>query len=150
MYLYRVDGIPSGGRGAAFTPGVVENATSATAGIEQVIGYPGTQRVPVDPPAAVEGIVSHDPDTQPSANAPDWITPPIYVVTPRGGSPWAYLRYWDHPDPVPIIPGYCPNVVPGNAIFRTRKGGRKNVHQPYVNPRWPNLLTAVSKGVGRS
>ena len=147
MYLYRVDGV-SARASAAFTPGMVENATSATAGIEDVKGWPGTKRVPSPPPAAVEGLVSQDPDTQPSATGPDWITPDIYVVGPRGGSPWAYLRYWDHPDPVPILPGYRAQAVPGNAIFRTRKGGRRNVHQPYVNPRWPNLLTAISKGRG--
>lgn len=94
--------VPKFGAGA-FCPTMTMPASAATNGRNLVTGAPGTVRVASPRPAAMRENSLGGPKYQPSANAPDWILPSIYVAHANPGLHFPGKILSDNPIPEPAI-----------------------------------------------
>jgi hypothetical protein len=132
---YRVLNVPTKG-GGAWLPNFTFGGAPATVGQNQagIVGMPGTVAIPSPRPAALDDSSLGGPYNQPSAVAPNWITPGIYYYKPNRSMRFPGKVKSDNPLPVPVInPGRS-----AQALFtRSRVGGRTATAaiRPFTN--WP-------------
>jgi hypothetical protein len=140
---YKTSGVPTRGAGA-FMPAMVMDAPSFGAGLRTVVGFPGTEPVPVDHDMIL-APKSYDPKTQPSNVAPDVILPAVYIAGTRNMGPWATRGAMHTPaplfggNPVPE-PAGAPSGIPLPAQQpASRLGGSKVIGWPRVAPVWQSV-----------
>ena len=126
--------VPQNWGTGAFTVIPARNSTASFNGQNIVTGAPGTVPVYSPRPAALDDSSLGGPYNQPSACAPDYILPSIYVA---------------HVNPTLHFPGklFCDNVLPVPAIdstrvaaqsqYKTRVGGRTTTGSFRPFTQWP-------------
>lgn len=135
---YTVMQVPPKGTGA-FTPTMARTGTSSMRGLTRVVGSPGVLEVSVDNPRLP--VMSEDPLTAGSNNAPDIILPDIYIAETDNMGPWAmagalHTMQSDQVLPVPAIEYAYQATVAIPPSRRGRMGGRKVWPMPRVLQRW--------------
>jgi hypothetical protein len=116
----------------AFVPLRATSPAASSGGLVRTEGYPGTMRVPAGPPAAIPNV-GFDPRTNPSACAPDYICPSIYVTHLENMHPPSAIHS-DNVLPVPV-----PRVgrVARMAPHQQRIGGQRVTRNPRPIITWP-------------
>jgi hypothetical protein len=127
-------GAPSRNMGSALTPGLTRPASGWSSRC-QVVGSPGTLRVPAPAPAAARAeatAMAAMGNQGGSHRAPQFILPSLYRIA--GIQEHAPVsRMSDNQMPVPAL--RPANVIPSNP-YVTRKGGQRQVLQPQVVQQW--------------
>ena len=118
----------------AFLPTLTFGGAPATNGANQVLGQPGTVRVASPRPPALDDSALGGPVNQPSAVAPDWILPSIYVSLVNRGLHFPGRLFGDNVLPVPV-----PNVgrTAIQSQHRVRVGGRTTTGSFRPFTQWP-------------
>jgi hypothetical protein len=134
---YAVESIPARAV-SAFTPSLTRPGIVATRGLTHVVGFPGTELVPVESPGLPPP--SFTPKTAGSSCAPDAITPDIYEASPANMGPFApagaaRIRWGTNEIPIAAL-GWQP-VAPVAVTWRPRIGGRRTIGWPRVSPSFP-------------
>jgi hypothetical protein len=111
---------PTKGAGA-WSPTLTFGGAPVTNGQNIVTGAPGTVRVPVSRPPAMDDSSLGGAYNQPSACAPNWILPSIYVAHANNSLRFPGKIKSDNPMPIPAI-----NVTrtAAQTQHKTRIGGR--------------------------
>ena len=120
------------GRAGALMPTPTTTPRASSGGLVRVFGAPGTMPVPAPRPSAIPPV-SADPRTQPSACAPDYMLPSVYVPSAANMHPPMCLQRINEL-PVPAI---SPYALPRIAQRSRRMGGQNQVVQPPVVQTWP-------------
>ena len=126
--------VPTNYGTGAFCVIPARNSTANVNGQNRVTGAPGTVAVPSPRPAALNDSSLGGPMNQPSACAPDWILPSIYVAhidnfkRPTGG------QYSHNPSPYPAV-GL--NLIAAQWQQRVRIGGRTTTSAIRPFTQWP-------------
>ena len=132
---YRMLQAPTKGAGA-FMPGLTRGAAPVTAGQLQagITGMPGTVQIPSPRPAALNDEGLGGPLNQPSAVAPNWFTPSIYIQRLSSSLHFPGKILSDHVLPVPAG---NPGRTPLQWQHRFRIGGRTatGAVRPFIQ--WP-------------
>lgn len=125
--------IPTKGS-AAFMPTPAATGTSATNGQNEIVGMPGTMRVPSPRPAALQDGELGGPYNQPSAVAPNWFLPSIYFARPNNTMHFPGKLLCDNVLPVPAVNQgrYIPIQN-----HRVRVGGRTATASLRPFTQWP-------------
>ena len=125
--------VPPKGAGA-FSPTYSGTPTAATNGQNEVVGYPGTMRVPSPRPAAMNDYGLGGQLNQPSSCAPEWFLPSIYFSRVNNTQSFPGKTWSDNVLPVPALQ---PSGLIANWQHRTRVGGRTTTasNRPFVQ--WP-------------
>lgn len=118
----------------AFLPTLTFGGAPVTNGQNQVIGQPGTVRVPSPRPPALDDSALGGPLNQPSSVAPNWILPSIYVSKVNRGLHFPGRLFGDNVLPVPV-----PNVgrTAVQSQHRVRVGGRTATPNFRPFTQWP-------------
>jgi hypothetical protein len=118
----------------AFSPTLTHGGAPATNGQNKVTGMPGTVPVRSPRPAALSDGELGGPYNQPSAVAPDWILPCIYVAHANPTLHFPGAIQSDNVVPVPIP---RPGLTALQWQHRTRVGGRTatSARRPFTQ--WP-------------
>ena len=122
----------------AFLPSLTRPALLSRRGLVRVYGDPGVVAIPAPHPNLP--IMSFDPLTSPSNNAPDVIYPTIYIAETDNMGPWAgmgaaHVRRSDQE-----IPETAPQPVPQapqSVSRRARIGGQRVWPNPRVVTKYP-------------
>lgn len=130
---YRTLQLPTKGSGA-FTPTLSAIGTAATNGQNEVVGYPGTMRIPSPRPAALVDGELGGPLNQPSSVAPNWFLPAIYYAVVNSTLQFSGKTWCDNVLPVPAKQ---PTGQVVNWQHRTRVGGRTTTTSTRPFTQWP-------------
>ena len=127
------------GKMSAFTPTMVHGGMAVTGGLQHRYGAPGTDLVEVSSPELP--VMSFDPRTSGSNNAPDEIAPDLYVAGTANMGPFAAesAGHVGLREELPV-PALAYGYVAGSAIpagRRAKIGGVSTVPNPRVVPQWP-------------
>lgn len=104
----------------------------------QVVGQPGTQRIPMPNPAAVENSGSALASTgfHRSVDSPPYFLPCLYWEADTDKEKFPGSVFSDNQMPVPA--NRAPNVIKASP-YLTRLGGQRQVYQPQVVQRWRGM-----------
>jgi len=125
--------------GGAFLPGMTYTATAASNGANQVYGSPGTAPVFSPRPAALKDGELGGPLNQPSAVAPNYIFPSIYVALVNNGLKFPGRIICDNVLPVPAI---GQSGIPAQTQYKPRIGGRTTTAAFRPFTQWPTYAGA--------
>lgn len=127
------------GKMSAFTPTMSRGGMAVTGGLQHRYGAPGTDLVEVGNPELP--VMSFDPRTNGSNNAPDEIAPDLYLAGTANMGPFApeSAAHIGLREEMPV-PSLAYSYQAGPAIPQGRRakiGGIHTVPNPRVVPQWP-------------
>lgn len=134
---YRVQGVPVNWGTMAFCPVPSTTPEASSNGANIIVGNPSA-RVPSPRPASMRDTDWNGGLWQPSAVAPDWISPSIYTIVPTASTN-PFVRQGSgvqSPHTVATPAGQITQLV-GNWMRRVRMGGRTVTRAVRPFTQWP-------------